>query len=169
MRYYISVEGREHVVDVEAESNQKSLTVRDADGVLHSVEIRGRGPDFRVSRLGRVEHVVLDASGKTPSYVGGSLVSIRVESEQDRASKAEEASGAASGAQTLRAQMPGKIVKVTVKLGERVPAGHAVVVMEAMKMQNDLCASHAGTVTRVLVEEGHTVEAGAVLIELTSA
>jgi biotin carboxyl carrier protein len=41
--------------------------------------------------------------------------------------------------------------------------------MEATKMQNDLCASHAGTVTRVLVEEGHTVEAGAVLIELTSA
>jgi len=64
----------------------------------------------------------------------------------------------------LTAPMPGKIVKVLVAEGETVEAGRGVLVMEAMKMENELKASRAGTVTDIKVKEGQAVEMGALLL-----
>lgn len=64
----------------------------------------------------------------------------------------------------LTAPMPGKIVKVLVKEGEAVEAGRGVLVMEAMKMENELKASKAGTVQEIKVKEGQAVEMGALLL-----
>jgi biotin carboxyl carrier protein len=60
-------------------------------------------------------------------------------------------------------------VKVLVAEGESVAPGAALVVMEAMKMENEIAAPHAGTVTRVLVRGGETVERDATLVELGTA
>jgi biotin carboxyl carrier protein len=60
--------------------------------------------------------------------------------------------------------MPGKIVKVLVKTGDTVAARQGVVVVEAMKMENELRAPRAGIVAQVNVTEGASVEAGAILI-----
>ena len=65
--------------------------------------------------------------------------------------------------ETIVASMPGKIVRVLVLLGETVAAGQGVIVIEAMKMQNEMKARHAGRVTAVPVHEGETVAAGAIL------
>ena len=59
--------------------------------------------------------------------------------------------------------MPGKIVRVLVLPGETVAAGQGVIVIEAMKMQNELKARRAGRLTAVPVREGETVAAGAIL------
>lgn len=67
------------------------------------------------------------------------------------------------GRQQVIAPMPGKIVRVLVKLGERVEAGQGLVVVEAMKMQNAVRSPKGGTVERVLVAEGQAVNAGEVL------
>ena len=75
-------------------------------------------------------------------------------------------SGAAGGGGLLTSPMPGKIVKVLVKEGEMVAEGQTLLVMEAMKMQNELKSSCAGTVAKVHVEEGGTVETGAKLVDV---
>ncbi|MBK5256591.1 MAG: acetyl-CoA carboxylase biotin carboxyl carrier protein subunit [Vicinamibacteria bacterium] len=64
----------------------------------------------------------------------------------------------------LTAPMPGKIVKVLVREGESVEAGHGVLVMEAMKMENELKANKAGKVQEIKVQEGQAVEMGALLL-----
>lgn len=76
------------------------------------------------------------------------------------------AGGASAGGGLLASPMPGKIVKVLVKEGESVAEGQTLLVMEAMKMQNELKSPSAGTVIKVHVEEGATVETGAKLVEV---
>jgi biotin carboxyl carrier protein len=67
----------------------------------------------------------------------------------------------------ITAPMPGKVLKVLVRDGDLVEAGQALVVIEAMKMETTLAAESAAIVKHVRVEEGQTVDHGAVLIELT--
>ncbi len=74
-----------------------------------------------------------------------------------------EASG---GAQQVTAYMPGRVVEVLVEEGEEVAAGQGVVVLEAMKMKNEIQAEAAGVVTRLLVERDQAVEGGDPLFEI---
>ena len=75
--------------------------------------------------------------------------------------------GAGAGGGVLAAPMPGKVVKLLVAPGEAVQEGQTLLVMEAMKMQNELKTSTTGTVKTVHVQEGATVETGAPLITVT--
>jgi biotin carboxyl carrier protein len=77
--------------------------------------------------------------------------------------------GIATGGETVSAPMPGVVVAIRVKPGETVPAGHAIVVVEAMKMQNELVARHGGVVSEVLVTERAPVAAGQPLVRLKGA
>jgi biotin carboxyl carrier protein len=74
------------------------------------------------------------------------------------------ASGEAAGARQVLSPMPGKIVKVLVKPGDTVAARQGLVVVEAMKMENELRSPKGGRVSEVLVTEGVLVEAGRVLV-----
>lgn len=67
---------------------------------------------------------------------------------------------------SLEAQMPGVVRKVLVAAGDRVEKGQALLVMEAMKMEIKIAAPHAGTVERVAVGEGETVQRGHLLVEI---
>ena len=78
---------------------------------------------------------------------------------------APKASGAA-GAVSVKAPMPGNIMKVNAKVGASVKKGDVLVVLEAMKMENDVCAPADGVVASVEVAQGATVETDAVLVTL---
>ena len=78
---------------------------------------------------------------------------------------APKASGAA-GATSVKAPMPGNIMKVNCKVGASVKKGDVLVVLEAMKMENDICAPADGVVASVEVAQGATVETDAVLVTL---
>jgi biotin carboxyl carrier protein len=69
----------------------------------------------------------------------------------------------AEGRQQILAPMPGKIVRVLVQTGEAVQAGQGLLVVEAMKMQNEIRSPKSGTVERLLVKEGQPVNAGEIL------
>jgi biotin carboxyl carrier protein len=69
----------------------------------------------------------------------------------------------AEGRQQIVAPMPGKVVRVLVKAGDRVETAQGLLVVEAMKMQNEIRSPKSGTVERVLVKEGQAVNAGEVL------
>jgi biotin carboxyl carrier protein len=68
-----------------------------------------------------------------------------------------------AGSQALTASMPGKIVRVLAKEGEEIQAGQGVVIIEAMKMQNEIRATKPGKVQKMLCREGASVKAGEVL------
>jgi glutaconyl-CoA decarboxylase len=81
------------------------------------------------------------------------------------AAPAAAAAPAVTGAgEAVNAPMPGNILKVNVKTGDAVKAGQVLVVLEAMKMENEIMAPKDGTVTQVLVNKGSTVDTGAPLV-----
>lgn len=82
-----------------------------------------------------------------------------------RATRDRDASNA-SGPLEIRAMIPGRVAAVRVSVGDAIEAGAAVLVVEAMKMQNELRAPRAGTVERVAVGEGETIELGDLLLVL---
>jgi biotin carboxyl carrier protein len=95
-----------------------------------------------------------------------------VEALDERRRAIQDMTGAAAanaGPAPLVAPMPGLVVRVNVKPGDQVEAGQPLVVMEAMKMENELRSLSAGTVKSVRFQPGAAVEKGAVLVELVGS
>ena len=82
----------------------------------------------------------------------------------DPSRQAREMSGAKEGPQTVESLMPGRVVRVLVKVGDKVTEGQGLVVVEAMKMENEIESPKDGTITDVKVEPGQTVESGGALV-----
>lgn len=97
----------------------------------------------------------------------GALQEVRVEDERTRELRLRApAPVRAGGAAVVKAPMPGLVARVLVHEGEQVAAGAGVIVLEAMKMENELKAPRAGVVKGLRVTPGQTVEKGALLLEL---
>ena len=92
----------------------------------------------------------------------GVPVAVRLNGRRARGRKDDAAAG--SGPLRIAAPMPGKVVRVLVKAGDAVRARQPVVVVEAMKMENELRADRDGTVAEIHAREGMSVEAGALLV-----
>ena len=78
----------------------------------------------------------------------------------------KEAAAAPAGSITVEAPMPGKVLSVNVKAGDKVEAGDVLLILEAMKMQNEIMAPEDGTVSDVRVSAGDTVATGDVMVVL---
>lgn len=82
------------------------------------------------------------------------------------AAPAKPAAPAATGSVKVSAPMPGTILSVNVQAGQAVKKGTVLVVLEAMKMENEICAPEDGTIASVHVEKGANVETGALLVSM---
>jgi len=155
-RFLVSIDGRRHEVDV-----------KEIDGIL-SLLIGGGGRALSGPPQRSYEVSIAPAAdGAMMVHVDG--VPIAVSVAPARAAWRGPGNGAATaaeGPQRVTSPMPGKIVKLLVKPGDKVDARQGLVVVEAMKMENELRARAAGTVTEVRVTEGSSVEAGAILVVL---
>ena len=165
MKYIVEV-GAERV-EVEVESGQVSVDGETTAARLTDVP----GTPVRLVALGDAVHRVvtrrLAGRGRYTLWVDGFRYEVEALDERSRAIRDLTArSGVAAGPAPLVAPMPGLVVRVAVSEGDVVEAGQGLVVMEAMKMENELRAPAAGTVSRVLAEPGQAVEKGAVLVEL---
>ena len=126
----------------------------------------GVGADPRVRPAGRATDVAVvadAATGQLTVHVGGTPVVVTVNGRR-RWGRRDESGGSAGGPQRVTAPMPGKIVRVLVTPGDVVAARQPLVVVDAMKMENELRAGRAGTVADVHAREGASVEAGALLL-----
>ncbi len=122
-----------------------------------SLICEGRQKDVSIERLGEDFYRVA---------IAGHSVEVVVEDELSHlAHKAERKK--ASGSGTVAAYMPGKVVEVLVATGDTVTQGQGVVVLEAMKMQNEIQADSGGVIAKIYVEQGQAVEGGDPLFELT--
>jgi len=129
------------------------------DGEVYSLLVNGRSYEVRVSPAGEALEVSLH----------GVSLPVKVRHPLEKVLTSLTRAGAAGGAETVAAPMPGLVVAIRVRPGERVAAGQPVVVVEAMKMQNELVARHGGVVAEVLVEERASVAAGQPLVRLQAA
>lgn len=82
------------------------------------------------------------------------------------APKAAPKAAPAAGGEPVKSPMPGTILDVPVKVGQAVKTGDVLVVLEAMKMENEIKAAHDATVASVAVSKGESVDTGAVLVTL---
>ena len=107
---------------------------------------------------------MLDRDGACVVEVGGEWYEIGVEEQTRHIIRTRGGAAGGPGSRTLTAPLPGKISRVAVRPGEAVRAGDTLLVIEAMKMENEFKAAGPGTVAEVRVEAGQTVNAGDVLI-----
>jgi len=192
-RFLVSLDGRQHAVDVKVINGVWSMLVEPARGPMTGPAKAGpydrnEGTDFLnnvgadtpnnvgadgpnnvgagFSRPARSYEIAFSpsAEGVLTVHVDGAPVEVSI--NQMRRAGAAAAHSADGGPQRVTAPMPGKIVKLLVRPGEKVQARQGVIVVEAMKMENELRAHAAGTVSEVRVTEGTSVEAGAILVIL---
>ncbi len=140
-----------------------------APSVAHVTDVEGT--PVRMVTVGDAVHRVVARRGATRGrytlWLDGFRYEVEALDERTRAIRELSGAGqAASGPAPLLAPMPGMIVRVAVQVGEPVVPGQGLVVMEAMKMENELRATSAGVVKAVLVQAGTAVEKGALLLEL---
>jgi acetyl/propionyl-CoA carboxylase alpha subunit len=165
MRYIVTVHGRRVTIDVEPE--RVSVDGCELGASLRDVE----GTPVRLVTIGDSVHRVVvrrrEGRGHYVLWLDGFTYDVEALDERTRTIRDLTAAAAApAGPAPLLAPMPGLIVRVNVQPGDTVAAGQGLVVMEAMKMENELRAPGAGTVRTVLVQPGTAVEKGAVLVEL---
>ena len=164
MRYYVRIGERERELEVDGDSvTVDGATVRAHLEELPGVPMQLASIDGTVHRLiaQRVERGVYDISIDGYRFT--------VEALDERARVIRELSGAGRkvvAAGHLKAPMPGLIVRVNVKEGDQVRSGQGLVVMEAMKMENELRATASATVKKVVIGPGSAVEKGALLLEM---
>jgi acetyl/propionyl-CoA carboxylase alpha subunit len=163
MRWFVTVGARTFEVELSPEGMRVDGTLVDAD--LARVENSGR----LSLMLDGASYGLLarrDGGGRWEMHVSGRRYLADVVDERTRVIR--EMTVAASGPQgprPVRAPMPGLVVKVEVAEGDRVEAGHGLVIVEAMKMENELKAEAPGVVARIHVQAGEAVEKDQVLVD----
>jgi biotin carboxyl carrier protein len=164
MKYIVDLNGARQEVEVDGES----VTIDSHTVPARVDEIEGT--PVRLVTIGSEVHRVVMRRGATRGSYTLWVDGFRFESEavDERTRTIRDATAEfaiASGPLSLVAPMPGLIVRVSVSAGDAVQSGQGIVVMEAMKMENELRAPAAGTVKTVLVEPGKAVEKGTLLVE----
>jgi biotin carboxyl carrier protein len=163
VRYIVTISGRSLEVEVDGEQvlvggqSHAAALGSAADGLTRQLLIDGRPRTLIIRSSGR---------GQWMLNVGGDRWEVEVIDERTRHIRSLTGGGErATGPAALRAPMPGLVVRVLVEPGQAVEAGAGLVVLEAMKMENELKASAGGTVSAIRSHAGEAVEKGQVLVE----
>lgn len=137
--HHINIDGKTYEVDFEAVGGQPVYSLI-ADGKSHEAYVRESDEGWQVLLRGR-------------------LYPVKVEDEREKRLRAAAGGGVAdSGEFHLKAPMPGLVVAVPVEEGQQVEKGQVLLILESMKMQNELKSPRDGTVSRIKVKAGESVE-----------
>lgn len=164
MKLLADIEGEKHELQLrldgervfaEVDGRAIELNVRETEAGGYLLVIDGRVYDCRVGRnASELERMEVHVRNRAYSIA-------LTDPKRMRATKSAAAHG--EGSAQIISQMPGKVVRVLVAVGSEVEAGASVIVVEAMKMQNEMKSPKAGTVTTLNAKVGETVNAGEVL------
>jgi biotin carboxyl carrier protein len=164
LKYVVAVNGEE----VEVTLDGAAVRVGELQADAHLVDVDGT-PVTVVTIGARVCRVLVrrrDEAGRYTIHLDGFRFEVEVLDERTHAIRRFTAAGMRpAGPASVAAPMPGLVVRVLVQPGDRVQPGQGLVVIEAMKMENELRATAPGVVKAVPVEAGSAVEKGAVLVE----
>lgn len=169
MRYYVSLDPdpRAKPVLVDLVELPSGALEAHLDGRKIDLDVVPVGAQLSVRVDGQV--VDLTTEGAPPeigAVASGHRSYVRVESERMRSAEHAKKAAGGSGDKAVKSPMPGRVVKVLVAKGDAVVVGQGLVVLEAMKMENEVRAKVAGVVADVHVAAGATVEGSAKLVTL---
>ena len=175
MRYFVTIDDHEHAVEV-TELPNGSYQVRlcddaddrTADAPLVDADVVARDGLLSIRLDGKMLDLVVD--GELPTlevFASGRRASVSIESDRTRAAGQIRGRKGGAGDGVVASPMPGKVVKLLVSEGDEVDAGAPLVVVEAMKMENELCAERSGVVSKIFVAPGDAVEGGARLVSVS--
>jgi biotin carboxyl carrier protein len=157
----ISAQAGQQLLEVTIERSNGHYIV-DVDGVRHEVDAHKLEADFySILTEGRSYEVSVEPRGDAYHVRHGAAEQLVRLTDPSR--RAREEGPDADGPVQILSQMPGKVVRVLVGEGDEVTAGQGVIVVEAMKMENEIAAPKDGKVASLSVGPGQSVEGGAVL------
>ena len=163
MKFAVTVGDTTEMVEVSGEAGHYRLTI---GSEVWEVDGRLTAQGIYSLLIGGVSYVadVWDEDGACVVDVGTERYVINVEEHTRHIIRTKAGAGSGQAGRTLVAPLPGRIVKVSVKPGDRVEKGATLLVIEAMKMENEFRAGASGTVAEVRVEPGQAVNGGDVLV-----
>jgi biotin carboxyl carrier protein len=162
MKYFTSVQGRDYVIEIDHEGQ---ITV---DGQPYAVDFQRIAEGGLISLLlnnHSLEAVVEERDDAWEVLLHGELYTVRVLDERAyRLAKARVTTMAVTGDATIESPMPGLIIAVLVSEGQPVKKGDKLIILESMKMENELRSPRDGIVTHVYVQAGSATEKGQHLV-----
>ncbi len=165
--YIATLDNVEYKIDVkELGDNKYEVTIDDTPYIVdaqlteysvYSLIINGKSYEIDLESKDGVYHV----------YSEGDLFKIEIMEElKKRMMEKRGAAGGLEGAYTVKSEMPGKVIDVKVKVDDEVKEGDVLLILESMKMQNEIKSPKDGKVTEVFIEAGDTIEADAKLVTI---
>ena len=178
MKYFVTLpSGRELQVDLALDAKGRTVVVVDGEVVeadvvassttttATSIRVDGKQVELWLEPQRSVVGGVRQPTSDYGVIANGRRFFAKVESERNRIQAASRpAAGGGEGA--VRSPMPGRVVRILVAEGDEVEAGAPIVVVEAMKMENELAAGRSGKVLKIHAIAGASVESGALLVEV---
>jgi biotin carboxyl carrier protein len=160
----LKIDGAEDQIEILAPAPDCRFRIGDGAEVRADVEVPEPGV-YSVLIGGRSYEARVE---ETPSFLAVTVGGRRfeIETRDPRRFSRKGGGGSSDGAHTVASPMPGKVVRVLVSAGDEVAAGQGLLVVEAMKMQNEMKAPRAGRVLSLAAAEGSTVSAGEVLVTI---
>jgi biotin carboxyl carrier protein len=164
MTHYITtINGKQYDIDIDKDGN---ILV---NGEKREVDFKALRPQlYSFIMEGRSYELVLDEhDGEYEVMLRGQLYSGQVLDERAQLLATQRTgAGAGSGEISIKAPMPGLVVAIPVSEGQEVHAGQTVIILESMKMQNELKAPREGTIARISAQAGTSVEQGKLLVTI---
>jgi len=182
MSYIATIQNQTYTIDTGENGQRRSITI---DGVEHAIDWRqiaaltadakgqaGTGGRYSVIIAGKsydvfARHIPKPHEKDSQTYemlIAGERFEVKVEDERTRKLAGLTRAGSHTGEATIEAPMPGLVIGVPVEQGTDVSANQTVIILEAMKMENDLPSPIAGIVKEIRVSQGQAVEQGQVLM-----
>jgi biotin carboxyl carrier protein len=164
MKFAVAVNDREYVLDFEPGGERAQYHLAGAvesAGSASIVEVTPGVFSILLDSRSFTVHVAPNGSG-IETWTGADRRIVSLSDSRDRSDTSKSAG--AAGPLQVKAQMPGKVIKLLVSAGEMVESGQGLVVVEAMKMQNEMKSRKTGIVAKIVVREGATVAAGEILM-----
>ncbi len=167
MKYFAKVNDHDHEVEVIERLGELLITV---DGKPIDLKYHAVDEDGQIAlQVGQFSYGASIDGGahECALTIAGSRYRVEIEDERERAAAA--AARAKGGGGDLKSVMPGVVVQIFVKPGDEVQEGQSLLILEAMKMQNEIDAPVTGTVDTIYVTEGQAVAGAEKLLKITAA
>ncbi len=170
MFFEADLRGKHYKIDINETKNHWKISLQEEAGEWVKYEISKTDYMYVENVINFIFEggsYVLDVIGSGTQYTvytRGSSRQVKIYNDESLLHESLKRGGALGGGDHLIAGMPGKISKVFVKKGDVVKTNQSLLIMEAMKMENEMRASHDTMIASVMVKEGDSVESGATLI-----
>lgn len=171
MYFEAKLNGKKYNVDVEEDTNfwKISLQAENKDWEHHQISKKDfKSAEQYISFLLNGKSYLIDVVGKDTEYTvytRNSFRTIKIFNDEMLLHASLKKDGGLGSDSQVKAGMPGKIIEIFVKAGDEVKAGKPLLIMEAMKMENEIRAAEDVVIKEVCIKQGDSVESGAILIK----